>query len=164
MTRMALPHEGPQADIQMGTLSKGAGTYGGYVCGSKALVDYLQTSARSLIYSTGLPPCIVASAAAAVKLIASDPVLVAKPLSRARYFTEKMGMEEAESAIVPFILEDNEKTLAASEKLEEAGFLVWAIRPPTVPENSARLRFAFSALHEEKEIDRLVSVLKELGL
>ncbi|NBX02914.1 MAG: 8-amino-7-oxononanoate synthase [Alphaproteobacteria bacterium] len=155
-----LPHEQNPADIQMGTLSKAAGVYGGYVCGSQALIDYLQTSARSLIYSTALPPSVVASAAAAVNIIATQPEIVAKPLANARYFTELMALPEAQSAIVPVMLEKNDKALRAARLLEENGFLVVAIRPPTVPENTARLRFAFSALHTREHIEQVVPLLK----
>ena len=159
-----LPHDGSiPVDIQMGTLSKAAGTYGGYVCGSQLLIDYLQTSARSLIYSTALPPSVVAAGIAAVGIIAFQPELVAQPLARARHFTGLMGMKEAQSAIVPLLLEENEKALKAAQALEEAGFLVAAIRPPTVPENTARLRFAFSALHEDAQIEQLATILKENG-
>lgn len=153
----------PPADIQMGTLSKAAGSYGGYVCGSKSLIDYIKTSARSLIYSTALPPATVAASIAALKIIDSDKELVQKPLENARYFTTFLGLKEAESAIVPVILKDNDKTLKASTFLEEKGFLVTAIRPPTVPENTARLRFAFSALHTQKDIEAVAKIIKEQG-
>lgn len=158
-----LPRHIIPADIQMGTLSKAAGVYGGYVCGSKTLIDYLKTAARSLIYSTALPPAVVASAAAAVSIITDEAELVAQPLARAREFTSALGMEAAQSAIVPVILKDSEKALAASQFLEERGFLVAAIRPPTVPENTARLRFAFSALHESEQVRQVASIIREQG-
>ncbi len=148
------------AQIQMGTLSKAAGAYGGYVCGSKTLIDYLQTSARSLIYSTALPASVVAGAAASLSIIARDKKLVETPLARARQFTEALGLPEAQSAIVPLLLKEEEKALAASIALEEEGFWVAAIRPPTVPEGTARLRFAFSALHSEDDVARLIDAVK----
>ena len=158
-----IPRHSSPADIQMGTLSKGAGVYGGYVCGSLTLIDFLKTSARSLVFSTALPPSVLASATAAMHIIEDDAQLVAKPLANARHFTSLLGLEVAQSAIVPLIMQDNEKALAASRLLEEKGFLVAAIRPPTVPENTARLRFAFSALHEKEHIEQLVSIIKEQG-
>ena len=147
----------------MGTLSKGAGSYGGYVCGSASLIDYLKTAARSLIYSTGLPPADVAASITALNIIATDTDLVAKPLKNARLFTSLLGMEPAQSAIVPLMIGENDKALAASKLLEERGYLVAAIRPPTVPENTARLRFAFSALHETAQIEQLAAIIKEQG-
>lgn len=149
------------ADIQMGTLSKAAGSYGGYVCGSKTLIDYLKTAARSLIYSTALPPATIAASIAALKIIADNPELVAKPLAHARQFTSLLGLEPAQSAIVPVILKENDKALAAAKLLEDRGFLVAAIRPPTVPEHTARLRFAFSALHEPAHIEAVAAIIKE---
>lgn len=158
-----IPRNVSPADIQMGTLSKAAGVYGGYVCGSQTLIEYLKTTARSLIYSTALPPAVVACAAEAVGLIADAPELVAMPLARARQFTAALGMEVAQSAIVPVVLKDSRKTLEASQYLEEKGFLVAAIRPPTVPEHTARLRFAFSAQHEEEHIQQVAAVIQEQG-
>lgn len=158
-----LPKHVSSADIQMGTLSKAAGVYGGYVCGSDELVDYLKTAARSLIFSTGLPPAVLASACAAMMIISEDEELVAKPLANARHFTSLLGMEVAQSAIVPLLLQENDRALAASALLEEKGFLVAAIRPPTVPENTARLRFAFSALHEKEHIEALAAIVREQG-
>jgi len=149
--------------IQMGTLSKAAGSYGGYICGSKILIDYLKTASRSLIYSTGLPPATVAASLAAFKVMAREPGLTEKPLKNARLFTSLLGLEPAESAIVPLILKDNDKALTASQLLEEKGFLVAAIRPPTVPENTARLRFAFSALHTKADIEAVAAIIKSQG-
>lgn len=148
----------------MGTLSKAVGSYGGYICGSRTLIDYLKTSARSLIYSTALPPMAVAASIAALKIMAEEPELAAKPLRNARHFTSLLGMEAAQSAIVPVMLKDNDKALAASAMLEERGFLVAAIRPPTVPEYTARLRFAFSALHTPEQIEAVGGIVREQGL
>ena len=150
--------------IQMGTLSKAAGSYGGYVCGSKIVVDYIKTSARSLIYSTGLPPASVAASIAALKLIKSDKSLAKKALDNARYFTSLLGLPAAQSAIVPVIVKENEKALQLSARLEAQGFLVSAIRPPTVPENTSRLRFTFSASHDKSQIEAVVNILKAEGL
>jgi 8-amino-7-oxononanoate synthase len=156
-------HHSPPVTIQMGTLSKAAGSYGGYVCGSQTLIDYLKTAARSLIYSTGLPPASVAASIAAINIMQAQPELCAMPLAHARYFTSLLGMPQAQSAIVPLIVRDSDKALAASKILEENGFLVAAIRPPTVPENTARLRFAFSALHEKSQIEAVAKIIKEQG-
>lgn len=154
---------GGGADIQMGTFSKAAGSYGGYVCGSKPLVDYLKTAARSLIFSTALPPATIAASIAAMKIIASDGTLTEKPLHNAQAFTSLAGMPPAMSAIVPVILKDNDKALAAAQLLEERGFVVSAIRPPSVPEHTARLRFAFSALHDKADIEAVAAIVREQG-
>ena len=155
------PPQGGREQITMGTLSKAAGSYGGYVCGSQALIDYLKTTARSLIFSTALPPSVLAASIAALALM--DKELCEKPLANARHFTSLLGLPPAQSAIVPLILKENDKALAASKLLEEHGFLVSAIRPPTVPENTARLRFAFSALHTEAQIEALAAIIQAQG-
>ncbi|MFO0389590.1 MAG: aminotransferase class I/II-fold pyridoxal phosphate-dependent enzyme [Alphaproteobacteria bacterium] len=153
-----------KAHIQMGTLSKAAGSYGGYVCGSKTVIDYIKTSARSLIYSTGLPPASLAVSIAALKLMKNDKTLGEKALENARYFTALLGLPDAQSTIVPVIVKENEKALELSTKLEDQGFLVSAIRPPTVPEHTARLRFTFSALHEKHQIEAVANILKSEGI
>jgi 8-amino-7-oxononanoate synthase len=150
-----------EEDIAMGTLSKAVGSYGGYICGSRTLIDYLKTSARSLIYSTALPPATVAASIAALKIIAEEPELTAKPLQNARHFTSLLGTEAAQSAIVPVMLKENDKALAASALLEKHGFLVAAIRPPTVPEHTARLRFTFSALHTTEQIEAVAGIVRD---
>jgi 8-amino-7-oxononanoate synthase len=149
------------ADLQMGTLSKALGSYGGYVCASRAVVELIQTRARTLIYSTGLPPASVAAAIAALDTIAGDPALAARPLAKARQFTRALDLPLAQSPIVPLVLGDAAVALAASQALEREGFLVTAIRPPTVPAGTARLRFAFTAGHPDEEIARLARVVRE---
>ena len=150
------------ADIIMGTMSKALGAYGGYVCGSQALVRYLKTTARSLIFTTALPPPTVAAALKALEILRKNPALVQKPLAHARRFTQELGLPLAQSPIVPLILGSEEAALSAAQKLEQAGFLVSAIRPPTVPENSARLRFSFSAMHEKRDVSDLINSVKEI--
>jgi 8-amino-7-oxononanoate synthase len=142
----------PEAQIpfQMGTLSKALGSYGGYVCGSQAVVDLLKTRARTLVYTTGLPPAAAAAALAALDIIEADPALTALPLAKAQAFTA-VGLPDATSPIVPVIIGEAQDALAASRALEAEGFLVVAIRPPTVPAGTARLRIAFSAEHPDAE-------------
>lgn len=150
--------------LQMGTLSKAIGSYGGFLCASEDVIALMPNRARSLIYATGLPPASIAAAIAALDLIENDPALVAAPLARARQFTQALGLDEAESAIVPIIIGDPARALAASASLEAEGFLVTAIRPPTVPSGTARLRFTFCADHTDADIERLISVVRTLGL
>jgi 8-amino-7-oxononanoate synthase len=146
--------------LQMGTLSKAIGGYGGYLCASAAVIELIHNRARSFVYSTGLPPAIVAAAAAALDLIEADPAYAALPLAKARSFTRRVGLPEAESPIVPLIVGDAEAALQASRLLETEGFLVIAIRPPTVPAGTARLRFAFTAQHPDDEIKRLADIVR----
>ncbi len=157
----AFANGGADVPLQMGTLSKAVGAYGGYLCASRAVIDLMRTRARSFIYSTGLPPPIVAAAIAALDLIERDGSLTAEPSRKARLFTRALNLPEAESAIVPVIVGDTDATLAASAMLEDEGFLVVPIRPPTVPAGTARLRFAFTALHPEAEIERLATLVRD---
>lgn len=153
---------GGPADVplQMGTLSKAIGAYGGYLCGSQAVIDLMCTRARTLIYSTGLPPPVVAAAIAALDIVESDTAYVAEPLRKASLFTRALNLPEPQSAIVPLILGDSDATMAAARSLEEDGFLVVGIRPPTVPPGTARLRFAFTARHPDAEIERLAGSVR----
>jgi 8-amino-7-oxononanoate synthase len=151
---------GPEVPLQMGTLSKAVGTYGGYLCASQPVIDLMRTRARTFIYSTGLPPPVVAAAIAALEVIETDPGYVAEPLRKARQFTRALNLPEAQSAIVPVIVGETEAALSASELLREEGFLVVAIRPPTVPAGTARLRFAFTAQHPDAEIERLADAVR----
>ena len=145
--------------LQMGTLSKAIGSYGGYLCASRPVIDLIRTRCRTLFYSTGLPPSAVAAAIAALDLIAREPDLAARPLRKARAFTKALGLAEAQSPIVPIVLGDAERTLAASRLLEEAGYLVIPIRPPSVPEGTARLRATFTAAHADRDIARLAEII-----
>ena len=152
---------GASVDLQMGTLSKALGSYGGYVCASAAVIDLLKTRARTLIYSTGLPPASVAAALAALDIVESDPELTARPLAKAQAFTRACNLPLATSQIVPVVLGDPLAALEASQFLEREGFLVTPIRPPTVPEGTARLRLAFTAGHPDREIVRLAAIMRE---
>jgi len=148
-------------DLQMGTLSKALGSYGGYLCASRAVINLIKTRARTLIYSTGLPPASAAAAIAALDMIEADPALAARTVEKARGFTRALDLPLAQSPIVPLVLGDETVALEASQMLEKAGFLVTAIRPPTVPARTARLRFAFTAGHPDAEIVRLAQVVRE---
>ncbi|MGH6673658.1 MAG: 8-amino-7-oxononanoate synthase [Xanthobacteraceae bacterium] len=153
---------GGPADVplQMGTLSKAIGAYGGYLCASRPVIDLMRTRARTFIYSTGLPPAIAAACVAAIDLIERDQAYVGEPMRKARLFARALNLPEPQSAIVPLILGDADSALAAARALEEDGFLVVAIRPPTVPQGTARLRFAFTAGHSDSEIERLAESVR----
>lgn len=151
-----------QIDLQMGTLSKAAGGYGAYVCASRPVTDLLKTRARTLVYSTGLPPANAAAAMAALDVMAAEPERVAAPLAKAQRFTRALNLAPATSAVVPVVLGEAERALAAARALDDEGFLVVAIRPPTVPAGTARLRLAFTAGHPDDEVDRLAGAVRRL--
>ena len=148
-----------RAALEMGTLSKALGSYGGYLAASEPVIELLQSRARSFVYTTGLPPASAGAALAALDILAAEPERRARPLALAQRFTRATGLPDAESAIVPLIVGEAKRALALSAQLENEGFLVVAIRPPTVPPGAARLRFAFSAAHTEAEIDRLAEAV-----
>ncbi len=149
-----------EVPLQMGTLSKAVGSYGGYLCASQSVIDLIRTRARPFIYSTGLPPGVVAASFAALDLIANDPALVAAPLRKASLFCAHLKLPAPESCIVPILLGAPERALGASRLLEDEGYLVTAIRPPTVPEGTARLRLTFSAGHDDADIERLAEIVR----
>jgi 8-amino-7-oxononanoate synthase len=146
--------------LQMGTLSKAVGAYGGYLCASEAVIDLIRNRARTLIYSTGLPPACVAAAIAALDLIEREPGYAAWPMQKAKAFTRAAGLPEAQSPIVPVIIGEEEATLAASRLLADEGFLAAAIRPPSVPPGTARLRLTFTAQHPDDQIARLAELVR----
>ena len=150
--------------LQMGTLSKAVGSYGGYLCAAAPVIELMRNRARTLVYSTGLPPSVVAASIAALELIEREPEYCARPLAKARAFTRQLGLPEAQSPIVPIVIGSEERALAASHMLAEHGFFVSAVRPPTVPAGTARLRLTFTAQHPDDEIARLASVLRETVL
>ncbi len=148
--------------LQMGTLSKAAGGYGGYICASHAVCELIRNRARSFGFSTGLPPGTVAAAATALEIIATEKDLVGLPVKRARSFAAALGLEPAQSAIVPLVLGPAARAVEAGSALREAGFLVAAIRPPTVPAGTSRLRFAFSAEHCERDVQELTEAARSI--
>jgi 8-amino-7-oxononanoate synthase len=148
--------------LQMGTLSKAAGSYGGYLCASAPVVDLVRNRARSFVYATGLPPGTVAAASRALDIIATDSERTRRPLAQARTFTRALALPEAVSPIVSIVVGAAGRALEASERLRAAGFLVAAIRPPTVPVGTARLRFTFSAAHSDDEIRGLIAAVRPL--
>jgi 8-amino-7-oxononanoate synthase len=143
-------------------LSKAAGVYGGYLCSSHVVAELIRNRARSFVYSTGLPPGAVAAASAALEIIQTDRELVRGPLARAQDFTSALGLPSAQSAIVSIVLGSAESALEASDRLRGAGFLVAAIRPPTVPPGTSRLRFAFSAEHSEEQVEALARAVQPI--
>ncbi|MEN3952868.1 8-amino-7-oxononanoate synthase [Iodidimonas sp. SYSU 1G8] len=150
--------------LQMGTLSKAIGAYGGYLCASQPVIDLIRNRGRSFVYSTGLPPGTLAAAIKALEIIERDPAMCARPIENAARFCAALGLAVPVSPIVPVILGEARRVMEASTALQERGFLVTGIRPPTVPEGTARLRVTFSAAHTAADIDGLVAAMRELGL
>ena len=121
----------------------------------------MRNRARTLIYSTGLPPAIIAAAIAALDVIESEPDYAALPVQKARAFTRATNLPEAQSPIVPVLIGAEDDALAASAMLAEHRFLAAPIRPPTVPAGTARLRLTFTAQHPDDAIDRLAGLVRE---
>lgn len=147
--------------LQIGTLSKAVGTYGGYVAGDKIIIDYLRNFAKSAIYSTALPPAVLASAIASLEIIKKEN-LKKKLLENANYFCSLLNLPKAESAIVVIIIGDNKKVVEIANKTLEKGFLISAIRPPTVEKGKARLRITFKSDHKKDDIYQLAQIIKDL--
>lgn len=152
--------------IKMGTLSKALGSYGGYIAGSKTLIDFLKTSSKSFIFTTGLPPAALGAAIKSIEIAREEKWRAEKALENAKYFRDivknnidKIEVTPSSSQIVPVIVGSAEDALKLSEFLASKGFLVHAIRPPTVPVNTSRLRFSFSSEHEKEKIDKLTKLL-----
>lgn len=146
--------------LQMGTLSKAIGSYGGYLCASREVIELMHNRARTLIYSTGLPAAVIASAIAALDIIEANPDYAALPLKKARDFTRAANLSFAESPIVPIKVGAADAALKAAQMLEDEGFLVVAIRPPTVPDGTARLRITFNAAQPDEDIARLADIVR----
>lgn len=153
--------------IYMGTLGKAMGTAGAFVAGSTDLIETLIQRGRTYIYTTAMPPAVAEATRAAVRLLVDSDELVQRLRNNVRYFRDaasELGLQlmESTTAIQPIVFGSSERALAASQVLEAEGILVPAIRPPTVPEGTARLRITLSATHSEQHIDRLLQALSQL--
>ena len=165
--------------VSMGTLGKALASYGAFACADSAVVDYLVNKARPYIYSTSLPPAVAAASCAALRVAEGAEGerrrenlanLCARFRAGLRYIGVRMSDPPSGAGIpiFPIIVRDTEKTLALAEYLMEAGVYLLAIRPPTVPEGTSRLRATLMATHTEAQIDRtldaLESGLRKLGI
>jgi 7-keto-8-aminopelargonate synthetase-like enzyme len=150
-------------DVSMGTLSKALGSEGGFVCGSRLLVDYLRNFSRPFIFSTAPGASAMAAASAAMAVLESEPHRVERLRENVAFFISelaKRGISAASgSAIVPVVVGDERRAVAASEELERMGFLVPAIRYPTVARGSARLRFAIMSAHTRDQLSAAAEAL-----
>lgn len=153
--------------ILMGTLGKAFGTFGAFVAGSETLIETLIQSARTYIYTTALPPAIAEATRASLKIVIHETWRREKLQALITQF--KTGAEQlnlplmpSDSPIQPLLIGDSFRATQISQQLLESGFLVSAIRPPTVPKNKARLRITLSALHEFDDVSRLLETLHRL--
>ena len=158
-----------KVDVQMGTLSKALGASGGYICGSRTLVEWLINRARSFIYSTAPPPAIAAAALAAVDFLASPEgeelrLLLWERIRLMQKLLPRTGLEledvATRSAIFPLIVGDEKAALDLAAALKSKGFLVPAIRYPTVAKGAARLRITVTAAHKASQIEALCEMIR----
>lgn len=152
--------------LQTGTLSKAFGALGGYVAGDKILIEYLRNFARSAIYSTALPPAIIAACLESLKLIKQKDLAI-KAMQNAQYFCQLMEragfrLAKPSSPIIVIILKEVNLVMRVVEELEKCGFLVSAIRPPTVEQGKSRIRITFCANHGASQIEELVISLSNV--
>ena len=154
-------------DVHIGTLSKALGVFGGFVAGSNELIEYLINHARTFLFDTALPAPVCAAALQAFDLIGKENSLREKLWSNVKKL--RNGLEkidapvlQGESPIIPVVFGDELKTLKAAEFLLREGFLIPAVRYPTVPRGKARLRVTVSSIHSEEDIDRLIFAFKSL--
>lgn len=153
-----------EIDFIMGTFSKALAGFGAYLATSRSVVEYLVNTCRSFIYSTALPPAIIASDLASLDLVEKEPYRRERLLGQACYFRDSLRAEGFEvrgrSQIIPVIIGDNAKTLDAARRLQEKGYWVLPIRPPTVPDGEARLRFSLNYNHDRETLGRLINDIK----
>ena len=154
--------------ILMGTLGKALGTFGAFVAGSEDLVELLIQRARSYIFTTALPSAVAVATLASLRIAREEPwrrEKLANHVARFRRGADELGLHlsPSSSPIQPVIVGDPGEAVTRSRALEERGVLVTAIRPPTVPEGTSRLRITFTAAHEESDVDRLLEALAEVS-
>jgi glycine C-acetyltransferase len=158
-----------RVDVQVGTLSKAIGALGGYVCGSRDLIDYLYHRARPFLFSTSHPPSVAATCIAAFDLLESEPERIERLWSNTRYFKEQLNSAgfdiggrttpASETPITPIIVGDGRKTMEFSRALFDAGLMATGIAFPTVPEGKARIRTIMTSEHSREQIDRALEIL-----
>ena len=158
--------------VQMGTLGKALGSFGAYIAGDRDMITYILNKARSLIFSTALPPAVCAASLAALRVLEQEPwrrEQLRKNVHRFVVVLMAQGVDVAasETPIIPIIIGDSEKALLAGQSLMDKGMFALAVRPPTVPEGTARIRMTIMATHSPEDLDRAaaaVGMLKQEGL
>lgn len=157
-----------QVDIQVGTLSKAIGVLGGYVCGSKSLIDFLYHRARPFLFSTSHPPAVAAACLAAFDVLEEEPERIERLWSNTRRFKAglaRLGFNTgtSETPITPIIVGEAEMAMDFSDKLFERGVFAQGIGFPTVAKGKARLRTIVTATHTEAELDRALDTFGAVG-
>lgn len=153
--------------VLMGTLGKAFGTSGAFVAGSETLIETLIQQARTYIYTTSMPPAVAAATRASLKLVIAEQwrrELLVSLIQRFRDGCQQLGLMlmDSPTPIQPILIGDSAKAMAMSAALREQGIFITAIRPPTVPQGSARLRVTLSAAHSEAQVDRLLDALERV--
>jgi glycine C-acetyltransferase/8-amino-7-oxononanoate synthase len=156
-----------KVNIVMGTLSKAVGSLGGFVSGDKNLINYLRNKARTFMYTTALPPAVCAASIAGIRLIQRDHSLRESLWRNVCYLKERLkllniNVISSESPIIPVMIGDAKKAVDVSRFLFKRGVLIPAIRPPTVPDKSSRLRFTVMSTHTRADLDKLLDVLSTI--
>jgi len=153
-------------DIAMGTFGKALGSYGAYAAAAREVITLLVNRARTFIYSTALPPAVVGATLAALYLIRSEPQLRLELHQKVKFFKKQLrknGLKDTpgSSQIIPVMIGDSNKALDIAEELQKNQIYVKAVRPPTVPEGSARLRFSITRFHQEADLKKCARVLAD---
>ncbi len=155
-----------RVDLIMGTFSKALGSFGAYLATSKKVTEYLINTCRSFIYSTSLPPAVVACNLTSLELVREDGNRRKKLLAISQYFRDRLknaGFNvKGSSQIVPIVIGENAKTLGLTKRLQEKGYWVLPIRPPTVPAGEARLRFSLTCHHDMETLQKLIEDILEV--
>ena len=149
-------------DVSVATLSKAIGCVGGVVCASRAFCQALLNFGRAYMFSTSVPPFVAAAAEAALDVMRDEPARQQRVRALARNVRAAMSMGDGDSPIVPVVLGDESAALSAAERLHNDGMLVSAIRPPTVPRGTSRLRVTLSSEHSDEEVEQLLRSLTTL--
>ena len=162
-----------RVDIQVGTLSKAIGALGGYVCGTRDLIDFLYHRARPFLFSTSHPPSVAATCIAAFEVLEQEPERIEKLWENTRYWKKELAglgyniggvnTPKSETPITPIIIGEGKTTMEFSRALFQEGVLGTGITFPTVPEGKARVRTIMTATHTRDELDRALEVLKRVG-
>jgi len=151
---------GKDVFLSINTAGKALGVSGAFVAGPEWAIEYLIQRARPFIFSTAAPPAVAAAIDASLDVIAAEPERRERLRALARYLRQRLGMPESDSPIVPFVLGENQRAVAVAEQLQAEGFDVRAIRPPTVPSGTARLRISLNANLTEEILDRFAAALE----
>jgi 8-amino-7-oxononanoate synthase len=152
----------PIVDLTVVTLSKAIGSIGGAVCASRSMCDALVNFGRPAIFSTALPPAVAAAAEAAIAVMKDEPRRQRRVRELARHVRTQLSLEPGDSPIIPIILGDESAALNAAEQFSSQGILAVAVRPPTVPRGTSRLRITVSCDHTDEEIAVLIAACREV--